>query len=197
MAIVYFPKDDLKANFPYGTTLILRSRILPMQKIGNPGQFDFAAYYARQGIYYQVFLQKGEYILLQGGKGKRFNQFLFITRNKIIRILQKNIKDKKAAGLAEALLIGYRNDLDQTLVNAYANTGVIHVIAISGLHLGLLFAVMMSLTSFLEQFPKKTMATIHSGYLPAMDIQPHDRRICISDTKCFHVYFGGVWPTDR
>ncbi len=155
MAFVYFPKDDFKASLPYGTSLILKSRILPMQKKGNPGQFDFAAYYARQGIYYQVFLQKGEYILLKNGNGNRFNQFLFLTRNKIIRILQKNISDRKAAGLAEALLIGYRNDLDQLLVNAYANTGVIHVIAISGLHLGLLFAVLMSLTSFLNNSRNK------------------------------------------
>jgi competence protein ComEC len=150
MALVYFPKDDFKADLPYGSTLILRSRILPLQKKGNPGQFDFTAYYSGLGIYYQVFLQKGDYILVQGKKGNRFNQFLFQTRNKIIRILQKNIKDKKAAGLAEALLIGYRNDLDPALVSAYANTGVIHVIAISGLHLGLLFAVLMSLTSFLN-----------------------------------------------
>jgi competence protein ComEC len=155
MAIVYFPKDDFKADFPYGTTLIMRSRILTMQKKGNPGQFDFAAYYARQGIYHQVFLQKGEYILLQERNDNRFYHYLFLTRNKIIRILQNKINDKKAAGLAEALLIGYRNDLDQTLINAYANTGVIHVIAISGLHLGLLFAVLMSLTSFLNNSRNK------------------------------------------
>ncbi|MGL6269852.1 MAG: ComEC/Rec2 family competence protein [Chitinophagaceae bacterium] len=155
MAFVYFPKDDVKASLAYGTSLILMSRVLPIQKKGNPGQFDFADYYKRQGIYYQVFLQKGEYILLKNGNGNRFNQFLFQTRNKIIQILQKYISDKKAAGLAEALLIGYRNDLDQSLVNAYANTGVIHVIAISGLHLGLLFAVLMSLTSFLNNSRKK------------------------------------------
>jgi competence protein ComEC len=149
MALVYFPKNDFKSNLPYGTTLIIKSRILPMQKKGNPGQFDFAAYYERQGIYYQVFLQEGDYILLYKENRNRFNQFLFHTRNKIIMILQNHITDKKAAGLAEALLIGYRNDLDQSLVNAYANTGVIHVIAISGLHLGLLYAVLMYLTSFL------------------------------------------------
>jgi competence protein ComEC len=157
MALVYFPKNDTKADLVYGTTLMLRSRVWAINTKGNPGQFDFATYYKRQGIYYQFFLQEGDYIQLAGKKGNRFNAFLFGIRNKIIRILQKNIKDPRSAGLAEALLIGYRNDLDQDLVSAYANTGVIHVIAISGLHLGLLYGVMMSFTSFLIGSQKKRL----------------------------------------
>lgn len=155
IALVYFPKNDVKANLPYGTTLMLQCRILPMRTKGNPGQFDFAAFYNRQGIYYQVFLQEEDYIQLPGKNGNSFNDFLFWMKNKIIRIIQKNIPDQKSAGLAEALLIGYRNDLDEDLVSAYANTGVIHVIAISGLHLGLLYTVLMSLSSLLHNFRKK------------------------------------------
>jgi competence protein ComEC len=83
------------------------------------------------------------------------NQYLFGLRNKILQILQTHIRHKEAAGLAEALLVGYRNDLDQSLLTAYANTGVVHVIAISGLHLGLLFAVMMTLTGLWNRNGKK------------------------------------------
>ena len=44
---------------------------------------------------------------------------------------------KDELGIAEALLIGYTHDLDKDLVQAYSNTGVVHIIAISGMHLGL------------------------------------------------------------
>jgi competence protein ComEC len=58
--------------------------------------------------------------------------------------LRKYIKnDDETLGIAEALLIGYKNDLDKDLVQAYSNTGVVHIIAISGLHLGLIYMVLL------------------------------------------------------
>ncbi len=56
----------------------------------------------------------------------------------------------KELGLAEALLIGYKNDLDQTLVQAYTSTGVVHIIAISGMHLAIIYGMIVWLTSWLK-----------------------------------------------
>jgi competence protein ComEC len=54
-------------------------------------------------------------------------------------------RDETETGVAEALLIGYRDDLDKDLVRAYSNTGVVHIIAISGLHLGMIYGLMLLL----------------------------------------------------
>ncbi len=125
-------------------------------KKSNPGQFDFTAYFLRQGIYYQVFLREGEYksVPSKSKQAVLINIFSYCGI-KSCKFYKRNIRHKEAAGLAEALLIGYRNDLDQSLLTAYANTGVVHVIAISGLHLGLLFAVMMTLTGLWNRNGKK------------------------------------------
>jgi competence protein ComEC len=56
------------------------------------------------------------------------------------------------AGVAEALLIGYRDDLDKDLVRSYSNTGVVHIIAISGLHLGMIYGLMLLI---LQPFRKR------------------------------------------
>ncbi len=154
-AILYFPKENQDVKLHYGSVLAVNAKLNPLVKKPNPGQFDYTSYFLRQGIYYQVFLREGEYIPVPIESAGSFNQYLFLLRNKILQILQTHIRHKEAAGLAEALLIGYRNDLDQTLLTAYANTGVVHVIAISGLHLGLLFAVMMMLTGLWNRNGKK------------------------------------------
>ncbi|HET7898564.1 MAG TPA: ComEC/Rec2 family competence protein, partial [Flavisolibacter sp.] len=61
------------------------------------------------------------------------------------------ILGEKEQGFAEALLIGYKDDLDRNLVQAYSNTGVVHIIAISGLHLGLIYGLLLLLTTPLKR----------------------------------------------
>jgi competence protein ComEC len=92
-----------------------------------------------QGITHQVYLKEDEFEILSTANKKRFQEFINITRAKVLDILRTNIRGDKELGLAEALLIGYKDDLDKTLVQSYSNTGVVHVIAISGLHLGLIY----------------------------------------------------------
>src|SRR5690606_36576774 len=65
--------------------------------------------------------------------------------------IRKFVSGERETGLAEALLIGYKDDLDKTLVEAYSNTGVVHVIAISGLHLGLVYWLLLILTKPLSK----------------------------------------------
>ena len=72
-------------------------------------------------------------------------------REKVLNILRTNIKGDKELGLAEALLIGYKDDLDKTLVQSYTNTGVVHIIAISGLHLGLIYWLLVQLLKPLQR----------------------------------------------
>jgi competence protein ComEC len=72
----------------------------------------------------------------------------------VIKILRQFITGSKEQGFAEALLIGYKDDLDKNLVQAYSNTGVVHIIAISGLHLGLIYGLLLLLTKPLKRVRK-------------------------------------------
>jgi len=71
--------------------------------------------------------------------------------------MQQNIHSPKELGIAEALLIGYRNDLDKDLVQAYSDTGVVHIIAISGMHIAILYA---SLIWFFKLFKSSKLKKI-------------------------------------
>ena len=69
----------------------------------------------------------------------RFKQALFNSRDYVLQTFKKYIPGPAEVGLAEALLVGYRDDLDKNLVEQYASTGVVHIIAISGMHFGLIY----------------------------------------------------------
>jgi len=147
--ILYFQKDSLSVSddtsqsstrqLQYGSELLFSRTLQPIINSGNPGAFDYKQYASFQNIYYQAFLTPKQWIPLPDNYTNPFKKFLFTTREKMVGLLQKYIEGNVESGLAEALLIGYKDDLDKQLVQAYSNTGVVHVIAISGLHLGLIY----------------------------------------------------------
>ena len=157
--ILYFKKDSVISNLEYGSQLIITKPLQEIKNSGNPGGFDYKRYSLFQGITHQVYLRKSvplekekEFEILSTTNKNFFQQFLNSSREKVLNILRTNIKGEKELGLAEALLIGYKDDLDKTLVQSYSNTGVVHVIAISGLHLGLIYWL---LTWFFKPLQKR------------------------------------------
>lgn len=143
--IVYLQKDSVKPALTYGSQIVIDKPLQPIRNSGNPACFDYEQYCAFQHIYYQVFLKPNEYVVLAKKKTSPAKQFLFNASDAITSILQKYIASKKELGLAEALLIGYKDDLDKSLVQSYSNTGVVHIIAISGLHLGVIYFLLLLL----------------------------------------------------
>lgn len=144
--LVYFKKDSTIANnIGYGTRIAFSRQAKPIQNNGNPGGFDYERYLLFQDITSQVYLQAGDYVLLPQKDVSSFQVFLQKARTYVIKTLQTYIPGKSEQAVAEALLIGYRNDLDKQLLQSYSNTGVVHIIAISGLHLGMIYGVLLFL----------------------------------------------------
>jgi len=137
--LIYFQKDSLQQIPGYGARILVCKPLQPIKGSGNPGAFDYQRYAALQGLYHQLYLKRGDYILLDGRQTNWFDNFLFSLREKVLHALKTYIPGEKEAGMAEALLVGYKEDLDKDLVQSYSNTGVVHVIAISGMHLGLIY----------------------------------------------------------
>lgn len=138
---VYIKKTDSTA-IQTGDVLLTLTIPQPLKKNVNPGAFDFFTFARRNGISFTMYLEDpSQYIrIVQSAPSDK--SWIHSVREKILSIIRAHINNKQNAGLAEAMLIGYREDLDKDLLNAYTNTGVVHIIAISGLHLGLIFMLM-------------------------------------------------------
>lgn len=142
--LLYFSKDSSVNQLHYGDRIIINKKLQPIKNSGNPGAFNYQRYAAFQQIFHNAFLKEKDWITLGDKNINPFRQFLFTARQNILNTLQKNITTgKDELGIAEALLIGYTNDLDKDLVQAYSNTGVVHIIAISGMHLGLIYIMLV------------------------------------------------------
>ncbi|MCW3087738.1 MAG: ComEC/Rec2 family competence protein [Sediminibacterium sp.] len=141
--LVYFKKDSTLTRLRYGTKLIIQKNPGYISNPGNPGAFDYRRYCAFQGIYHQLYLLPKDYSVTGTADTNNLTGWLIRARVSVLSILKKYIPGEKESGVAEALLIGYRADLDKDLVRAYSNTGVVHIIAISGLHLGMIYGLLL------------------------------------------------------
>ncbi|MHC4575374.1 MAG: DNA internalization-related competence protein ComEC/Rec2 [Planctomycetota bacterium] len=113
----------------------------------NPGQFDTAGYLARKNIFVAASIKSRDGIQpLKGGP----SGFLTRLRRKLNEtVAQALLSDLSAhdqsRGLLQALLLGYRRNIDSDTYNAFRKTGLLHFISLSGMHLGILAGILWRL----------------------------------------------------
>lgn len=140
--LIYFSKTATAQQLAYGDALIVDEMPERIKNSGNPGAFDYKQYAAFQDLFHSLYLKESEWIKTGDNKAAAFNSFLITSREKVLAALRHQLTNRDELGIAEALLIGYNQDLDKDLMQAYSNTGVVHVIAISGMHLALIYLLL-------------------------------------------------------
>lgn len=162
--LLYFSKDSIAPALHYGDRVMIHKNLQPIKNSGNPGAFNYERYAAFQGIFHNVFLKHDDWHKVNGPAPNNktgFWQFIYSARDYVLSVLRKSIHTgKDQLNIAEALLIGYTNDLDKDLVQAYSNTGVVHIIAISGMHLGLIYVMLIWLFAKMPVIKKSKAAQV-------------------------------------
>jgi competence protein ComEC len=106
----------------------------------NPGQFDIAAYLARRNILVGVYIESRDGIeLLQSSPRGAFARFRDRIRQAATTALVGDLpQEETSRGLIQALLLGYRRDIDSKTYEAFRKTGLLHIISLSGMHFAIL-----------------------------------------------------------
>ncbi|HIA93902.1 MAG TPA: DNA internalization-related competence protein ComEC/Rec2, partial [Candidatus Marinimicrobia bacterium] len=132
-----------------GDTLLSKGEIKKLVGKRNPGDFDFRSHFSRQGKYGRLFIDKKHDSIILKGKLPFFIRWIRSSRD-FVRNSVNNATDSKTAGLLTALLLGDKSSIDEDLKRDFANTGVIHVLAVSGLHVGYILIILTIFTSIIR-----------------------------------------------
>lgn len=152
--IILFGKSNPLLPAAYGNQFIIKSGIQEIVSNNNPGGFNFRTYMHRKGIYHQCFLNENNAQLYQQNQGNYWMQKVFQFQDYIHLSLKKNLLGKNEIAIAEALLYGYDKEIDDEISDAYSKTGTLHVLAVSGMHVGLIFMLLSWLLTPLLKLPK-------------------------------------------
>lgn len=106
----------------------------------NPGQFNTARYLARKNVFIAVSIRTRDAITLQPAHRRGVLTWLRSNlKDQVTQALLGNVSpEDPTAGLLQALLLGYRGQIDNETYEAFRKTGLLHFISLSGLHLGIL-----------------------------------------------------------
>lgn len=133
---------DAKQDEPvlsYGDKVLLHAKISSIAAAKNPKAFDFGKYMQVKNVHFQAFADKGQWTFLKGQEGFHFLRLADKLRIYCLGILKTHLKTGNEFAVASALLLGYRDEITEEVKTAYAKTGAMHVLAVSGLHVGLIY----------------------------------------------------------
>lgn len=152
---VFIGKKDL-SNIPvYGDVLVIpASKTTPVKGPQNPDEFDFKRYLAFKQIYFQAYLNSTDIILPGENRSVFIMRWVYHVQAYFKDVLSRYIGSQNESAVAEALLYGYDDDIDDETKQAYANTGTLHVLAVSGMHVGIIYMILGLVLAPFSKFKK-------------------------------------------
>lgn len=150
--IVFLQKDNESEKLTVGDVISFQPEFKDVPTTKNPLEFDYKKYLSFHLINQQAFLKSLNWKLLD--KPDKNNIFVLadVIRRKMIFTLEKLGLTNNELGVASALILGYKNNIEAQLKSAYSSAGAMHVLAVSGLHVGIIFMIFNVLLKFTEKF---------------------------------------------
>ncbi len=138
-------------NLKYGDFILIPGTYDSIDPPYNPGEFNYKSYLSDRQIYYQTYIARDQLVLLDRGHGNALILFALDLRKQLVEKFHQYLPDKSAAAFASTLILGYRAELSQELVEAYSKTGTMHVLSVSGMHVGIVFIVLTAVLRFMDR----------------------------------------------
>jgi competence protein ComEC len=139
---------EYNSSIEYGDRLVLRGDLRTPPGERNPGDFNYQKYLAAQNIQATLKIENNRNIVIldKGGGYWFLRAIVYPARQWVIRVVEGTVQGQPAA-LLKGLLVGTRGEIEKDLMEAFANIGVIHILSVSGLHVGF---VVLGLIYFLQ-----------------------------------------------
>lgn len=135
------PKDSLKMPFLEGEEIVAAGIPEAIPPPLNPHQFNYARYLAFKDVHRQLYLRKGVYQRLRG-EGSDLKIAAAKLRRAIVLSLQRKSFGSDELAIVQALLLGQKQDISAETYNNFAAAGAIHILAVSGLHVGIILLIL-------------------------------------------------------
>ena len=137
--LLYIKNDSSKFTLSYGEKVVVLGTPQFISSPKNPDEFNYKQYIGFQGIYFNHFISTAEVARIKGDFGVPLIAYANRARNWCEQVITRFIPTARERAIALALIVGIKDHLDDDISRAYASAGAMHVLAVSGLHVGVIY----------------------------------------------------------
>ena len=152
--LTYLEKDSVAASLTPGQIIAFHRQPNNIQGPTNPGEFNYQQYLLRHDIVYQLYLRTDEYFVTTEKAGLTIKQNALVIRKHLLNVFVRYGFSGDEMSILSALVLGNRENIDPEIKEEFANSGAIHILAVSGLHVGIIYFVFSFLLRFLKTYRK-------------------------------------------
>jgi competence protein ComEC len=139
--LLYLKKDSTLTLPPqYGDVLLVQTTVRAIEGPKNPDAMDFKQYWHFQNIHYQGFIKSSDTKVLEHEKGNWLISKAKNWNNHFVEILKQYLNTEDEFAVGSALILGSKDAVREDIRDAYVATGAMHILAISGMHILLIFS---------------------------------------------------------
>ena len=149
--LIYFRKDDSSAKLIPGDRVVFISGFNEIPFNGNPYEFNYKKHMHRHGVFKQIFLETESWEKIGENKGSPLLLVAVKMQNHLFQKYREYGMKDDVLEVAGALTLGLREKLGDEIKQSYRVSGAVHILAISGLHIGILYIVLFYSLSFLKR----------------------------------------------
>ena len=148
---LYLKKEKNGKVLKYGDVIRVFGTPSQIAPPSNPEEFNYSTYVARQQIYGQCFVSPDRVEVIGHSPDLMILDQGFKIRKRLKNQIERYLPETETRAIAMALLIGVKDFLSDDLKTAYASAGAMHVLAVSGLHVGILYMILLGFLKPLEK----------------------------------------------
>lgn len=152
--MAYFQKSEEALNLKYGDLLFFFAFIEDIPPPLNPDEFDYRKYLERRGVTGRVYLKEGNWWPTGDCESNAVYDFAYRYRARLLEILKRNGISEDEFGIGAAILLGYDESLPAQVRQNFVAAGAMHILCVSGMHVGIVYLLASFFLSFLGRRKK-------------------------------------------
>ena len=152
--LLYFRNDTTCLSLESGDNILVYGKLQRIREPSNPHVFNFNKYLYERNVFYQVYLDEGQWMRSGSVSGNIVRRLADKSRDALLKVFRTFGIEGDEYALISALLLGVTDYLDPETRQEFSNAGATHILSVSGLHVALIYVAAEKILFFLKRGKK-------------------------------------------